>query len=82
VLATSRHLDMYGHVNNAEYVAMAVAYVPDALDICQVQIEYRKAAVLGDLLYPKSAMEGNNFYLALVDEQDTPYACFVFSGRI
>lgn len=79
VLVTQRHLDMYGHVNNAEYAAIAVNYVPEALEWSRVQIEYKKAAVLGQLLYPTSIFVDGSFYLMLGDEKKNPYALFVFS---
>jgi len=80
VLATARHIDMYGHVNNAEYVAIATQYLPKNWKLSQVRIEYKKAALQNQLLYPRSAQVGNDFYLSLGDAENNPYALFVFLG--
>lgn len=80
VLATARHIDMYGHVNNAEYVAMATQYLPQSWKWSRVRIEYKKAALKDQWLYPSSVLENGTFYLSLADEAGSPYALFAFSS--
>lgn len=47
------HLDTNNHVNNGQYVRMALDCLPDrALDVKSMRAEYKKQALLGDILYP------------------------------
>jgi acyl-CoA thioesterase FadM len=47
------HLDNYGHMNNARYIDIASAYIPDGFTVRRVRAEYKKAALTGDLIVPK-----------------------------
>ena len=47
------HLDTNRHVNNAQYVAIARELLPVDFALGELRVEYRKAAVLGDVMYPK-----------------------------
>ena len=49
------HLDTNRHVNNAQYVAIARELLPVDFALGELRVEYRKAAVLGDVMYPKLA---------------------------
>ena len=40
------------HVNNAEYVNMALDYIEHGRKVNQVRAEYKKSAVLDDVLIP------------------------------
>ena len=79
VLVSARHIDSYQHVNNAEYLAVASNYIPIDLNVSTIRIEYKKAAVVGEYLYPKGARVGDTYYLALADENENPYALLSFS---
>ncbi len=53
------HIDSNHHVNNAQYIAIANDVLANAADIRKnftggrIRVEYRKAAVLSDILIPK-----------------------------
>ncbi len=53
------HIDTNEHVNNCQYVQMALEFLPDYLQIAQLRVEYKKAAVLGDMIYPKLSKEAD-----------------------
>ena len=53
------HIDTNEHVNNCQYVQMALEFLPDDLQIAQLRVEYKKAAVLGDMIYPKLSKEAD-----------------------
>lgn len=57
------HLDSNHHVNNAQYVEMARELIPEQLTVREIRAEYRKAAVLGDMLYPRVGKEGDNIWV-------------------
>ncbi len=46
------HLDINGHVNNGQYVRMALKLVPSDWEIRRLRVEYRKQSMLGDVLIP------------------------------
>ena len=51
------HIDTNEHVNNCQYVQMAMEYIEHAGDIRQVRVEYKNSAVYGDIIVPKSGQQ-------------------------
>lgn len=45
-------IDSNHHVNNAEYVNMAVACLPEQANIVEMRVEYKTSAYLGDVIVP------------------------------
>lgn len=68
------HIDTNHHVNNAQYVAIAREALPGDYDVRELRIEYKKAAVLGDVIYPRVTREDGSFSVVLGDGQGNPYA--------
>jgi acyl-ACP thioesterase len=54
------HLDNYGHMNNARYVDIASAYIPESFSARRIRLEYKSMALCGDLITP---------YFAQADEK-------------
>lgn len=77
------HIDTNHHVNNGKYVLAAEEYLPDGFEVAKLRVEYKKAAVLGDVLYPSVTVGRDTATVILADEQDNPYAVVEFgrSGR-
>lgn len=67
------HLDTNQHVNNGKYILMAQEYLPAGFSIGKLQVEYKKSAVYGDMIYPYVAQEKEKFVTALCDSQERPY---------
>ena len=76
------HIDTNEHVNNCQYVQMALEFLPEDLQIAQLRVEYKKAAVLGDMIYPKLSKEADRIVVELCDEQAKPYAVLEFKEEI
>lgn len=74
-------IDTNQHVNNAQYIRMALEYIPVDFRIHQVRVEYRKAAVMGDRIYPYVFEDGQMVKVMLGDGQKKPYAVVEFQGR-
>jgi acyl-ACP thioesterase len=72
------HLDTNHHVNNGQYIQMAREYIPAELVIRQMRAEYKKSAVLGDMIYPVVSEEGGRYNVGLCDELGRPYAVVEF----
>ncbi len=47
-------LDVNGHVNNGQYVHLAEAFLPKDRRFYRLRAEYRKQAILGDSLIPRT----------------------------
>lgn len=75
------HLDSNHHVNNAWYVKMAACYVPETEEVCQMRVEYRKQALLGERILPNVARSGNCYIISLCNEKEEPYAVIEFTCR-
>lgn len=75
------HLDTNHHVNNGQYVKMAGAYLPQGFEIAQMRAEYKKSAVLGDMIYPRAAVESDKVIVSLEDEAGNAFTVVEFLKR-
>lgn len=77
------HLDTNGHVNNGQYVRMAMDYVPAGWKIRQLRAEYKKQAVLNDRIMPVAAVnaEKTRYTVSLNGEDGKPYSIVEFTGQ-
>ena len=74
----SYHLDVNHHVNNGQYVQMAAEYLPEDFEIHQIRAEYKKSAVLGDVIYPGVQVSPDGVTVVLGDQNEKPYAVIEF----
>ncbi len=72
------HLDVNRHVNNVQYVQMAYEYLPEDFPVRQMRAEYKKSAVLNDVIYPRVGRSGDSYTIALGDGDGKPYAVIEF----
>lgn len=72
------HIDTNEHVNNCQYVQMALEMIPADKIIRQVRVEYRKSAVYGDVIYPKLAEAVDCMVVELCDAQGNIFAVVEF----
>ena len=68
------HIDTNEHVNNCQYVQMALEAVPREIAVRQLRVDYKRSAVLGDMIFPKLAEEDGRIVVELCDEGGRPYA--------
>lgn len=68
------HIDTNHHVNNAQYVEIARELLPRETRIRELRVEYKKAAVLGDIMIPHISSRDGCETIALCDKEGTPYA--------
>ena len=74
-------IDTNSHMNNCQYVQMAVEVLPDDFEIHQVRVDYKKSAVFGDKIVVKEAMEEGRIVVELCDMEETSYAVVEFMGE-
>lgn len=81
VVVPSFFIDTNNHMNNGKYVMLAQQYVSNAVQVKEIRVEYRKAAVLGDTIYPKvhTSEEEKKTTVVLEAEDGKPYCVVCFS---
>lgn len=67
-------IDTNHHVNNVQYVEMARALIVNNSPVRELRVEYKRAAGLGDVVYPYLGEDEEWFVAALCDAQRQPYA--------
>ena len=75
---TVSNLDSNHHVNNGQYPKMAENYLPEGFEVGEVRIEYRKSAVLHDIITPVLYDAGDEFFVDLTDTEGSTYAIIHF----
>lgn len=68
------HIDTNEHVNNCQYVLMAMEMLPKNILVRQMRAEYKKSAVYGDIIYPRVAVEKDRTVVELCNEAGNLYA--------
>ena len=78
------HLDSNNHVNNGQYVKLAMSQIDDPKDIASLRIDYRRQAVLDDIIYPVVYERDNERFVALYGSDSNPYSVsqFILQGGL
>ena len=71
-------IDTNNHMNNAKYVMVAEEYLPEVFEVKEIRVEYKKAAMLGDVLIPHVTITDKEATIVLVDERGAVYATVLF----
>ena len=71
-------IDTNHHMNNGKDVLVAEEYLPEDFKVGRLKVEYKKAAVLGDVLYPAVTVEEDVVTVTLADETGRAYAVVQF----
>lgn len=74
------HLDTNHHVNNGQFVRMAMDYVPEKFEVRQLRVEYKIQAVLGDMIYPVVCDRDGKYVVSLNKEDGKPYCIVEIAG--
>lgn len=81
VIVKKHHLDTNHHVNNGQFVNIAMEYLPEGFVISQMRAEYRMQAFLNDELYPYIVKTEEGYVIVLQDRNDKPYVALEFVGK-
>ena len=71
-------IDTNQHMNNSKYVMVAEEYLPADFAVKEIRVEYKKAAVLNDMLYPRVTIRENEVTVVLTDADGSLYATVLF----
>ncbi|SER42125.1 acyl-[acyl-carrier-protein] thioesterase [Lachnobacterium bovis] len=74
VKVPSFFIDTNGHMNNVKYVLLADTYLPNDFSVGELKIEYRKEAMLDDVLYPRLTYNNDEVDVVFATEEGKPYA--------
>ena len=83
------HLDTNNHVNNGQYIRIALDLLADnngennnnENEISQLRAEYKKSAVLSDIMYPKLIELPDAKIISLQDNNGNPFCITEFSFK-
>ena len=78
IVVKKHHLDTNHHVNNGQYVNIAMEYLPDDFVIRQMRVEYKKQAFLDDVLHPYVVQTETGYIICLQDEEGRLYVSVEF----
>lgn len=71
-------IDTNRHMNNAKYILMGEEFLPEHFEVHRIWAEYKKAAVLGDVICAEVAAEPSRVCVKLCDENGGTYANIIF----
>lgn len=72
-------IDTNHHVNNGQYIQIVQNFIPNDFKIWQMRVEYRKQALLGDIMIPRVSISEDVCTVALVNTNGMPYCVVEFS---
>lgn len=75
------HIDTNEHVNNSQYVQMALEMLEEEMAVKQVRVEYKRSALLGEVICPAIAREDERTVVELCNTEGKPYAVVELTGR-
>lgn len=73
-------IDTNHHMNNCRYVELAAEYLPAGFEVKKLAVEYRKAARIGDILYPFVRDFESGPAVMLCSKEGERYAVVEFEG--
>lgn len=81
ITVRKHNLDTNMHVNNGQYVAIAMELLPEGFCVKQMRAEYKKQAFLNDVFYPKKMCEDGKVIISLENEEGEAYFVAEFIER-
>lgn len=74
------HLDGNHHVNNGQYIKMAMSEIDEDVTPVGLRTDYRLQAMLGDVIYPVVYRQNNIWVISLNNEEGKPYSVTEIRG--
>ncbi|MCM1189425.1 MAG: thioesterase [bacterium] len=81
IVVRKHHLDTNHHVNNQQFIDIAMGYLPEEFAVWQVRAEYRKQAFLDDVFVPRVISDEKKMIVTLTDEAGGTYMTAEFAGK-
>ena len=64
------------------YIQLALDYLPEEQKWKRFRAEYRKAAVLGDVMIPRIIQDDSTYFVVMEDKHGTPYVNMEFTSIV
>lgn len=80
LVITRHYLDTNHHVNNGQYVKIALDYPEEDFEVRRLRAEYKKQAYLGDVFCPVVYKREEGYVISLNDRGGKPYAVVELNG--
>ena len=74
-------IDTNEHVNNCQYIQLAVEAIPECARAERIRVEYKKSAVLGDVIIPRTKAEDGRRVVGLCGLDEKPFAIVEFKEK-
>lgn len=74
IVVKTHHLDMNNHVNNGQYIGIALDALQREIPVKQMRAEYKKSAVLHDEMIPYIVTNSDTIVVKLCDKNNEPFA--------
>ena len=78
IIVTKNDLDTNHHMNNAIYVSKARNLIDEAFKVKKIGVQYKKAAVLHDIILPRITKDKDSYIINLADKDGDTYAVVRF----
>ena len=78
IIIGHEHLDSNNHVNNGQYISMALHYADNTRKLNRFMVEYRNQAFLGDVLIPYVSENDSSTAVSFRNKEDVPFAAMIF----
>lgn len=72
------NIDTNHHVNNLQYIDMALAYLPEDSEVKELRVEYMRQVKLGEVLCPRTWLKEGSCLVSLENEKGVPCAAVEF----
>lgn len=77
IVVRKHHLDMNHHVNNGQYIRMAMDALSGNGGIRQLRAEYKKQVYLNDVLIPHMVVSGDGRQIVTLKDREEAVCCIV-----
>ena len=78
IIVTKNDLDTNHHMNNAIYVGKARNLIDKDFKVKKIGVQYKKAAVLHDIILPRITKDKDSYIINLADKNGDTYAVVKF----
>ena len=78
LIVSKNDLDTNHHMNNAVYVDKARNSIEEDFKVKKISVQYKKAAVLSDVILPRITKDEHSYFVNLADRNGDTYAIVIF----
>jgi acyl-ACP thioesterase len=71
-------IDTNGHMNNNQYVMVALECLPEGFHVREVRTEYRNAAMQGEMMYLKTGRTDDSYVIKFDNVEGKAFAIVEF----